>query len=90
MFTVILFTAAQANCTHCFLLGRLNSSPSLLGLSTHHFLLIPPVVSFLLSHLALTQQVQPASESVFIGLPKHFEKPCSVSSAREHLDYRRN
>lgn len=42
-----LFTAAEANCTHCFLLGRLNSSPSLLGLSTHHFLLIPPVVSFL-------------------------------------------
>lgn len=53
-------------------------------------LLIPPVVSFLLSHLALTQQVQPASESVFIGLPKHFEKPCSVSIARERLDYRKN
>lgn len=44
---------------------------------------------FLLSHLALTQ-VQPASECVFIGIPKHFEKPCSVSTALEHLGYRRN
>lgn len=65
-----------------------NSGSSLLGFGTHHFLLTLPVISSLLSHLAFTQ-VQPAFECVFNGMPKHFEKSCSVFTLK-HLGYRRN
>lgn len=85
MFT--LFSLYSRACKQHSLLHALQiqySSSSRLGFSAHHFLLILPVVSFLLSHLALTQ-VQPASECVFIGIPKRFEKPCSVFTALKHL-----
>lgn len=41
----------------------------------------------LLSYLALIQ-IQPTFESLFIGIPKHSEKPCYVSTTLEHWTLR--